>query len=174
MPRAPQGPPSREAGYRHDFYLQRRFLDTADTEKLSVFGRLMRILYEGIPQMGQQRISWLHTLSTNPPTQRFKTHKREIAPVIDKLRGEHEPLSVEDIGSGGKGISKEFRQRYPNARHTTMDIDGRVRPDIKANFLRPSTYTDVPRPELIVTRYELISESEVIGDSVLGLWKVVT
>ena len=117
----------------------------------------MQYLYKDIPQMGKQRVSWLESLFNNAPTQRFKTGDSEILPVIEKLKGRHVPVSVEDIGSGGKGISKQFKKRYPQAKHTTMDIDGRVRPDIKADFLNPSTYKNEPRPELIVTRCALIS-----------------
>ena len=127
--------------------------DTLNTKKKVEFVKLLVALYSESELMGKQRISWLYSLFRTAPTQRFHTYACEIAPLVSRLQGTSKPLSVEDIGSGGKGIVKAMKTKYPGAIFRTLDIDNRVRPDICANFLNPSTYAGTPRPDLLVTRY---------------------
>ena len=121
-PPATSGPPSREAQYRHEYYLARRLMDTGDTSKSEVFFELMNILYQEEESLKTQRKSWLHSLAFSAPSERFKTYESEIYPLIRLLKGEAEPKLVEDIGCGTKTIAKLFAKRYPKATLRTMNL----------------------------------------------------
>ena len=128
-------------------------MDTGDTSKSEVFFELMQLLYQEEESLKSQRISWLHSLAFSAPSERFKTYESEIHPLIRLVKGEAEPKLVEDIGCGTKTIAKLFAKRYPKATLRTMDVDASVKPDVTANFLQPSSYKGLKRPDLIVSRY---------------------
>jgi len=135
-----------------DRYRSIHVYDNTDRIK---FERMLTHL--GITGMTKKRITDLNKFRY-APTERYVTYPEEISMGFDQLYSNNQTIVIWEPGCGHKHIIEAAKVKYPNADCYTIDNDNSVSPYICGDYINPSQYKHMPRPEIIVCRYEIHSE----------------